>query len=265
MTAPRPTHAVLVIADISGYTAFIKHRNVSLVHAEAIITDLLDAVIDRAEHPLRLNKLEGDAALFWLETGDDRAAAVADAMAQVAAMFPAFAQRLAKVAEDRSACGCDACAKVNSLALKAFVHRGDIVVKQVRQFEELAGEPVIAVHRLLKNPIPARDYVLWSAEVATALRPPLPGTPLDVETEGLGTAQVFWLPHSNAAIAALVRPPTGHRVSAGDVPRTQDIVHFERSKPSRLGLLWEHLGLMGQMLSAMGRRMLGRMFRGSAR
>ncbi|MGH8049243.1 MAG: DUF2652 domain-containing protein, partial [Arenimonas sp.] len=52
-------------------------------------------------------------------------------------------------------------------ALKAFVHSGEIAIKQVRQFEELAGEDVILIHRLLKNQVPSRDYVLIT-EVARA-------------------------------------------------------------------------------------------------
>jgi len=43
----------------------------SLLHAEAIISDLLEAVIDHAEYPLTLSKLEGDAVFLyapWIRT-----------------------------------------------------------------------------------------------------------------------------------------------------------------------------------------------------
>jgi len=33
-------------------------------------------------------------------------------------------------------------------------------IKKIRQFEELAGEPVILIHRLLKNTIQAKEYIL---------------------------------------------------------------------------------------------------------
>ena len=61
--------AVLVLADIGGYTRFIKMHGTSLVHAERIITDLLESVINESEFPLTLNKLEGDAALFYAGAG----------------------------------------------------------------------------------------------------------------------------------------------------------------------------------------------------
>jgi len=44
-------YASLIILDISGYTRFITHREISLVHAEQIITQLIGAVIDCTEHP----------------------------------------------------------------------------------------------------------------------------------------------------------------------------------------------------------------------
>ena len=171
----RLTHAVLVIADISGYTAFITNRQTSLLHAEQIITDLLLSMIDRTAHPLILNKLEGDAAFLFAETGDDLAGAIRDVLLQVSLLFSAFAERLALIREERAECVCNACAKVADLQLKAFVHCGEIAIKQIRQFEELAGEEVILIHRLMKNKVEGREYVLltapiyWAVPTVTAL------------------------------------------------------------------------------------------------
>jgi len=53
---------VMVLADISGYTCFMKLHIGSLLHAEFIIAELLEAVIDHTEYPLTLSKIEGDAA-----------------------------------------------------------------------------------------------------------------------------------------------------------------------------------------------------------
>ena len=63
----------LLIADISGYTNFVKLHNLRQknvlgkiiadnfeFHAEAIVSDLLEAVIEVIEPTLKLNKLEGD-------------------------------------------------------------------------------------------------------------------------------------------------------------------------------------------------------------
>ena len=129
-------------------------------------------MIDRTEHPLVLNKLEGDAAFFWAESGPDRAAAMRDALVQVHALFDAFDATLARLGEERANCTCDACANLGGLRIKAFVHCGEVAVKQVRQFEELAGEEVILVHRLMKNTLAEREYVLLSQAATDAF--PLP-------------------------------------------------------------------------------------------
>jgi len=196
----RLAHAVLVLADISGYTSFITNRETSLLHAEQIITALLEAMIDRTEHPLTLNKLEGDAAFFWAESGDDRNAAMRDALMQVQALFAAFDQKLAQVGAERANCTCEACANIAGLRIKAFVHCGEVAVKQVRQFEELAGEDVILVHRLMKNHLAEREYVLLSEVAAAACAlPEGAGRAHAEEFEGLGELRLTVLPRDALA------------------------------------------------------------------
>jgi hypothetical protein len=167
----RLARGFLVIVDISGYTAFINARQTSLLHAEQIITELMETVIDRAAHPLIVNKLEGDAALLHGELAEGDLAAAREMLAQVKAFFPAFHGCLGRQRETRANCVCDACTGIEHLQLKAFVHFGEFAIKQVRQFQELAGEEVILVHRLLKNRVPRREYVLLSepARAATGL------------------------------------------------------------------------------------------------
>lgn len=41
----------LVIVDISGYTQFIRSQKLSAIHAEEIVFELLEAVIDHAAYP----------------------------------------------------------------------------------------------------------------------------------------------------------------------------------------------------------------------
>src|SRR5258708_25840462 len=63
----------LVLADISGYTAFMRHHDTSILHAEQIITELLETVIDSSDHPLQVSKIEGDAVFFYAVADDDAA------------------------------------------------------------------------------------------------------------------------------------------------------------------------------------------------
>jgi hypothetical protein len=161
----RLAHAQLVIVDISGYTDFIVNRTVSLVHAEEVISELLDALAERSQHPLTLNKFEGDAALLYAESGDDPAAAATDVIAQLGSMFDAFAESRERIRAKRTICSCDACSNITNLRLKAFVHCGEIAIKALRGFTELAGEDVILLHRLLKNDVEGNEYVLLTDAV----------------------------------------------------------------------------------------------------
>lgn len=173
--------ALLAILDISGYTAFIRQRATTLVHAEEIITELLEASLDGAEAPLRLNKLEGDAALLWVDSGDDPGARAHAVLARVEAAFAAFDERRMALAGARSHCHCGACANIGALSLKALLHAGDVAHKRVRGLHELAGEPVILIHRLLKNGVGAPRYVLMTDAFRGLLGADMP--PLEVATE----------------------------------------------------------------------------------
>lgn len=224
----RLTHALLVIVDISGYTQFITRRTTSLLHAEQIVTELLESVIDRAEHPLTLNKLQGDAALLYREYEPAEATAAAqDVLAQIGGFFAAFASCRDRLAQARSGCPCEACSNTANLALKAFVHGGEIAIKQVRQFEELAGEAVIFVHRLLKNRVAEREYVMLSDDIGRLLPAAVlaQAKPHSESVEGFGERHL-WLaraealpmpPQASAAKASL--PPAMHQTQFRNLPR----------------------------------------------
>jgi hypothetical protein len=182
----------LVLVDISGYTRFLQWNKTSLLHAEMLITELLETVISTAEYPLELNKLEGDAALLFTRVAGQPEAVAKDVANQVRGFFQAFEARQKAFAE-KPECPCDSCQSVGLLRLKAFVHQGEAVIKQVRQFEELAGEDVILIHRLLKNPLPEREYILMT-EAFKALSggySDLPGRQAPQKIEDLGPVNAW--------------------------------------------------------------------------
>jgi class 3 adenylate cyclase len=156
-------HVALVMADIGGYTRFITFHKTALLHAEEIISQLLEAIIDRASFPLTLNKLEGDAALLYADMGDAQTAAARDVAQQVTAFFSAFHAKSKQLSGSRANCPCDACQHILDLRLKVVLHHGVVAIKKIRQFEELTGEDVILAHRLLKNGVSKPEYILMSA------------------------------------------------------------------------------------------------------
>lgn len=153
----------IVLADISGYTEFIQSHKTAMIHAEHIISQLLEIVIDQAEYPLILNKLEGDAILLYSELGDSETDAIRDITNQVNTFFSVFHKELNTLSEFTVAnCPCEACQTAGRLKLKAILHKGNVIFKKIRQFEELAGEEMIFAHRLLKNNVSSREYILMS-------------------------------------------------------------------------------------------------------
>ena len=149
----------LLLIDISGYTRFTRLHRLSAMHAEQIISDLLESIIGRAKPPLLVHELQGDAVNFYAPA-DGGAAAARDLRQQVDTIFDAFRLREGELISDCSLCVCQACRNVGKLHLKAVMHYGHAVFTSVSGFRKIAGEDVILAHRLLKNSVPEREYML---------------------------------------------------------------------------------------------------------
>ena len=184
--------ALLLIADIGGYTRFLKTHSINLAHAHDMVTQLLEAVIDGAASALKLAKLEGDAAFFYAPLSAD---ARVDVAPVVSAIRGAFEHRKALLAIDRT-CTCEGCTQVEQLTLKFVVHQGQVAFQRVKRFNELGGVDVIVVHRMLKNTVPIREYVLMTDTLASQLTPHLRerAQSLREDLEGLGEHTLHYVP-----------------------------------------------------------------------
>ncbi|MGZ4562317.1 MAG: DUF2652 domain-containing protein [Mycobacterium sp.] len=159
--------AVLVIADISGYTHYMQWNRTHLAHAQLTVAGLLESVID-AGRGLKLAKLEGDAAFFWAPDGDAKVL-VCDRLSRMREAFVARRERFKKDV----ACECASCTQLDKLSLKFVVHQGEVAEQRVKRHVELAGFDVILVHRMLKNLVPVVEYVLMTDPVAACLDEPV--------------------------------------------------------------------------------------------
>jgi class 3 adenylate cyclase len=150
-----PEEGALVLADISGFTEFVTATEIE--HAPPIIAELLEAVIGRISPPLEIQEVEGDA-VFAL--GPDRVLDSRQSLLDVLEnAVAAFRRRRQELAADES-CGCGACRSVGSLDLKIVVHHGRFLRHEVGGRSQAAGADVILTHRLLKNGVPSRGYLL---------------------------------------------------------------------------------------------------------
>ena len=151
----QPERGFLVLADISGFTAFTTATEVD--HGAAVIGALLAEVMNALSPPLEIQELEGDA-VFAL--GSDRVMpADAPLVALLRGAYRAFRERQQDMQAD-SSCSCRACSSVGTLGLKMVVHHGRFVRQSVAGRPRVTGPDVILAHRLLKNAVGARTYLL---------------------------------------------------------------------------------------------------------
>ena len=170
----------LVIADISGYTAFI--ADTELEHSREILTELLECVIAAMGDKLTVAQLEGDAVCFV------GASTTPELLGWVEQCFIGFHRRLRDI-RISTTCTCRACATVGSLTLKLVAHHGQFSWHRVGNREQLVGTPVNAVHRLLKNHIPSHEYFFASEPILSRLAPAKRAefTPHDETYDSVGT------------------------------------------------------------------------------
>lgn len=168
--------AVLMIADIGGYTSFMLDTRLAVEHSHGIIAELIRTIMAQIEIPLKLAKLEGDAVfLYAKKTGDPGAwkEVREDIGAKLLQFFTVFHRKLEELAGS-DPCDCGACGHIDALTLKIIVHSGKAVFYRIEQFDELSGRDVILAHRLLKNSVPLKEYILMTEPAYADIAFPLP-------------------------------------------------------------------------------------------
>lgn len=153
----------LLLADISGYTAFL--NGVEQAHGVdfsagipagyEVLGSLLDAVVDGVQPTFDIAKLEGDAVfgVAPAERLDGDGEAVLDRLRAAYRAFSVVREDRRKSASDHV---CTGCPVVGSLNLKMVLHRGQVVRQTVSSNPELLGPAVNVAHRLLKNSIQSK-------------------------------------------------------------------------------------------------------------
>ena len=186
--------ALLLIADIGGYTEYMQSHRTILAHAEVITTRLLEKVVDAARD-FDLVEIEGDAAFLSCEDDALVGGATVAAVTQAAvAMHHAFhvERRLIEL----NMCPCPSCAEASGLKLKFVAHVGEVATQTIKRRRNLVGMDVILVHRLLKNPVQASEYVLVSEDLyrsGGASVPEQPMREISLDLEGIGPVRTYFV------------------------------------------------------------------------
>ena len=146
--------ALIFIPDISGYTEFITQTEIR--HSKHIISELLEIVINGNILSMKVSEIEGDAVLFY-RIGN--APSLKEIVEQVKKMFVDFHTHL-KIIQRDNVCQCGACRNAINLTLKFVAHYGVLNETVIENFSRIIGADVILAHRLLKNKLDAREYLL---------------------------------------------------------------------------------------------------------
>jgi hypothetical protein len=228
--AVQPTF--MLIADIAGYTRFMKLHRASLAHAQEIVAQLLEAVIDARGPRLKLAKLEGDAALFYVSFPQTSEPGLEFVSEQAAAIYRAFHARLSDI-KINNLCNCDGCMQSGNLKIKLVGHLGEAAIQKVKNLTELAGIDVILVHRMLKNKVPIAEYMLMTEPVHERIDATMRERSAShaLELDDLGSALSFYVDLERYVGEVPIPPrlPMGARV-------LRQLKFGVRSLPSLLGI-----------------------------
>jgi hypothetical protein len=157
----------LVICDVSGYSEYL--HSVELEHAQDVLADLTETIVDRLRPTFHLSKLEGDAAFVYGLESEIEASKLFDTIEDT---YFAFRARVRDI-DHATSCDCDACRRIPQLDLKVVTHFGRFARQRIAGSEELTGPDVILVHRLLKNTVAERidsqGYALHTRACVDAL------------------------------------------------------------------------------------------------
>jgi hypothetical protein len=154
------TEGPLVLADISGYTRFIAATE--LEHSDVLVRRMLSTIVASLKDRLEMAQLEGDGVFF---VGEGMAP---DLMRWLEASYLTFHRRMRTFLERRQ-CSCDACARAPELTLKFIAHYGRYSRQRIGETGQVHGVDVIVPHRLAKNSVPSREYILATHDLLERL------------------------------------------------------------------------------------------------
>ena len=141
-------HGYFVIADISGYTKYLASNE--LEHAQGILGEITDLLIEELSQPFQFVELEGDAVFVFAPAAVvENAERLLDIIESCYVAFRLLREQMV----NNTNCTCAACRAIDELDLKCVAHYGEYAPQPAPTGMKLLGPDVIVSHRLLKNTV----------------------------------------------------------------------------------------------------------------
>ncbi|WP_142786347.1 DUF2652 domain-containing protein [Changchengzhania lutea] len=151
---------LICIPDISGFTQFMSETNSEL--SSKVIPALLNEIIYSNEIGLKVSEIEGDAVLFYRR---GKLPPLKQLISQCVRFYVQFYKKLGELVDTHSD-EKESYKIPETLGLKIILHFGtEVETVQIGKHIKLMGEDVIIAHRLLKNDIEKKEYLLLSNDL----------------------------------------------------------------------------------------------------
>jgi hypothetical protein len=160
---------IFVIADITGYTAFLTQSE--LDHAHEILRTLFDTLLNNIKIPLQISNFQGDAIFSYIP--EPSLTDGQTLLEMIENLYFEFLYTIEQM-DHNTTCTCNACRNMKNLDLKIFVHYGAYIIQSMQGKEELSGPDVIIAHRMMKNQVKEKtgihSYALITKAAAEQMR-----------------------------------------------------------------------------------------------
>jgi hypothetical protein len=151
----------LIIADITGYSKYLSETE--LEHAQETLAALLRLLVDNTQFPLIISRLEGDAVIsYGLQDKFFLGQSLIEKIEDLYVIFRKAIDRLVL----NNTCRCKACANISNLDLKFIIHHGIFGLQRINEHQELVGNDINLLHKLLKNSV-KEEYELYGYALYT--------------------------------------------------------------------------------------------------
>lgn len=145
---------LIYMPDISGFTEFV--NNTDIEDSKHLIHDLLEVLVDSNILNLKIAEIQGDAIFFYhLGTPYN----ITKLESQAKKTFLDFQRALIKIEKEHPHLK-----GVSNLTIKIVVHFGLVSATEIKGLIKLMGKDIILAHRILKNNIKGKEYLLMTDE-----------------------------------------------------------------------------------------------------